>query len=60
MILNNVNEKAVEVDGLFEMMHEVKNSIAVCSGYLDIIDSNVGRDINKYLSILIYKFILHN
>ena len=34
------------------MIHEVKNSIAVCRGYLDIIDYSKGSDMNKYISIM--------
>lgn len=52
MILNNVKDNSSVVDGFFEIMHEVKNSIAVCRGYLDIIDSNEEGDMNKYLSII--------
>jgi len=52
MILNNIKDNSSIVDNLFEIMHEVKNSIAVCRGYLDIIDSNEEGDMNKYLSII--------
>ena len=52
MILNNVEDNSSVVNGFFEIMHEVKNSIAVCRGYLDIIDSNRNWDMNKYLSVM--------
>ena len=52
MILNNIEVNSSIVEGMFEMVHEVKNSIAVCRGYLDIIDCNNDKDIDKYISIL--------
>ena len=52
MILNNVDNNSGIVDELFVMVHEVKNCIAVCKGYLDIIDCNNDKDINGYISIL--------
>ena len=52
MIFNNFCESIENRDSIYEMIHEVKNSIAVCRGYLDIIDCNSDGDINKYLSIL--------
>lgn len=52
MILNNIDENSSVIDGMFELMHEVKNSIAVCRGYLDIISCDNNKDIKKYLSII--------
>lgn len=52
MILNNVDSNSSVIDGLFDIVHEVKNSIAVCRGYLDIIDSDRDGDMNKYLSVI--------
>lgn len=40
---------------LFKFIHEVKNPIAVCKGYLEIIKTNKNtskKDINKYISII--------
>jgi len=51
MILNNV-DNSCNVDGVFEVIHEVKNSIAVCRGYLDIIDYDRECDMGKYISIM--------
>lgn len=51
MILNNVKEDS-SIDAVFEVIHEVKNSIAVCRGYLDIIDYDRECDMDKYISIM--------
>lgn len=51
MILNNVNNSG-NADSVFEVIHEVKNSIAVCRGYLDIIDYDRECDMSKYISIM--------
>ena len=50
MIINNINSG--NMNDVFEVIHEVKNSIAVCHGYLDIIDYSKGSDMNKYISIM--------
>lgn len=52
MMLNNIDTSDVNVLDVFEIVHEIKNSIAVCNGYLDIIDLNEDDDIRKYLSII--------
>lgn len=52
MILNNVYHELKNSDSLFDVMHEVKNSIAVCKGYLDIISDSNGDDNSKYLAVL--------
>ena len=51
MILNNIDTSSNN-DNFFEVIHEVKNSIAVCIGYLDIIDYDIECDISKYVSIM--------
>ena len=52
MILNNIDTSSNN-DNFFEVIHEVKNSIAVCRGYLDIIDSDRNNRVDsKYLSII--------
>ena len=50
MIINNINSG--NMNDVFEVIHEVKNSIAVCCGYLDIIDYSGEGDMNKYISIM--------
>ena len=52
MILNNIDNDSCVVDSMFEVVHEVKNSIAVCKGYLEIIDSGKNNDLNKYISVI--------
>ena len=37
---------------LFKMTHEIKNPIAVCKGYLDMLDLNDSKKINKYIPII--------
>ena len=52
MILNNIENNSSVVDSMFEVVHEVKNSIAVCRGYLDIIDSSKYNNLDKYISVM--------
>ena len=37
---------------LFQVAHEVKNPIAVCKGYLDMLDTNNKDKIDKYIPII--------
>ncbi len=39
-------------DGLFKLTHEIKNPLAVCQGYLEMIDINNQEKSIKYLSII--------
>lgn len=39
-------------DSLFQVTHEIKNPIAVCKGYLDMMDVNNSRQVNKYIPII--------
>lgn len=39
-------------DSLFKVTHEIKNPIAVCKGYLDMLDVNNEKQINKYVPII--------
>lgn len=45
------NEKNFR-DTLFRITHEIKNPIAVCKGYLDMIDVNNSKQVNKYVPII--------
>ena len=54
--LNNVThelekEKTLR-NSLFKITHEIKNPIAVCKGYLDMIDYNDHEKIKKYIPIV--------
>lgn len=37
---------------IFQIAHEVKNPIAVCKGYLDMLDTNKKDKVNKYIPII--------
>ena len=39
-------------NSLFKVTHEIKNPIAVCKGYLDMIDTNDLKQVNKYIQII--------
>lgn len=56
MDLNSVikdleREKAIK-NSLFKITHEIKNPIAVCKGYLDMLDLNNQKKTNKYIPIV--------
>ena len=37
---------------LFQITHEIKNPIAVCKGYLDMLDLNDQKESEKYISVI--------
>lgn len=39
-------------DALFKLTHEIKNPLAVCKGYLDMMDINKQEKAEKYISIM--------
>jgi len=39
-------------NSLFEVTHEIKNPIAVCKGYLDMLDVDNKKQVNKYIPII--------
>jgi len=39
-------------NSLFEVTHEIKNPIAVCKGYIDMLDVNNNKQLNKYIPII--------
>ena len=39
-------------ESLFRVTHEIKNPIAVCKGYLDMLDTNNSKQVNKYIPII--------
>ena len=39
-------------ESLFQVTHEIKNPIAVCKGYLDMLDTNDSKKVNKYIPII--------
>ena len=66
MVLINKSEKIIKIYGtvkdiedektfretLFKVTHEIKNPIAVCKGYLDMMDTNNIKQVNKYIPII--------
>lgn len=50
--LFNNNSKNDESNTLYHLAHEVKNPIAVCKGYLDMLDINNKDKIEKYIPII--------
>ena len=51
-IVNNMNEESKIKDSLFKLTHEIKNPIAVCKGYLDMINLDNMDKSKKYLNII--------
>lgn len=54
-IYGTVKEIEYEKDfrnSLFEVTHEIKNPIAVCKGYIDMLDVNNSKQVNKYIPII--------
>ena len=45
------NEKQIRLS-LFKITHEIKNPIAVCKGYLDMLNVNNSEQANKYIPIV--------
>ena len=50
-VKNMAMEREVK-NSLFKLTHEVKNPIAVCKGYLDMLDVNDSVKLNKYIPII--------
>ena len=45
------NEKQIRLS-LFKITHEIKNPLAVCKGYLDMLNTNNQNQCNKYIPII--------
>ena len=50
--LKELEKEKVLRTSLFKMTHEIKNPIAVCKGYLDMLDLNDSKKISKYIPII--------
>ena len=50
--LDNIEHEKELRSSLFKVTHEIKNPIAVCKGYLDMIDINDKKKIRKYIPII--------
>ena len=52
VFLRNYETKNNDDTLIFQIAHEVKNPIAVCKGYLDMLDTNKKDKVNKYIPII--------
>jgi signal transduction histidine kinase len=52
MIVNNMERDNRLRDSLFKLTHEIKNPIAVCKGYLDMINLDNREKTEKYMVIM--------
>ena len=55
MLSNTIKELEKEKmirNSLFKITHEIKNPIAVCKGYLDMVDLSNNKKIDKYIPII--------
>ena len=50
--IKELEKEKVLRTSLFKMTHEIKNPIAVCKGYLDMLDINDKKKVNKYIPII--------
>lgn len=50
--LQNIEKEKELRRSLFKVTHEIKNPIAVCKGYLDMIDVNDKKKVSKYIPII--------
>ena len=50
--LENVEKEKELRRSLFKVTHEIKNPIAVCKGYLDMLDVNDKKKVRKYIPII--------
>lgn len=51
-MVNRVSEENKLKNSLFKLTHEIKNPIAVCKGYIDMIDLNNTTKSKKYINII--------
>jgi len=51
-VIKSAEEEKKLRDSLFKVTHEIKNPIAVCKGYLDMIDLNNKKKVDKYIPII--------
>ena len=52
LFLREFEEKNNDDTIIFQIAHEVKNPIAVCKGYLDMLDTTKKDKVNKYIPII--------
>ena len=52
LTVNKIKDENKLKDSLFKLTHEIKNPIAVCKGYIDMIDVNDSVKTKKYVNII--------
>lgn len=52
LMVNKVQEENKLKNSLFKLTHEIKNPIAVCKGYLDMIDLDNKKKSKRYVNII--------
>lgn len=52
MTIKNLEEEKQVRESLFKIAHEIKNPMAVCKGYFDMLDINNQDQVRKYLPII--------
>ena len=50
--MKELEREKVLKTSLFKLTHEIKNPLAVCKGYLDMLDLKDSKKINKYIPII--------
>lgn len=50
--IRELEKEKVLRTSLFKLTHEIKNPIAVCKGYLDMLDMDNGEKVHKYIPII--------
>ena len=50
--IKELEEQKIIRESLFKITHEIKNPIAVCKGYLDMLDIDNKEDSRKYIGII--------
>ena len=51
-MVNNMEKDNKLRDSLFKLTHEIKNPIAVCKGYLDMLNLDNGEKSDRYINII--------
>jgi two-component system sporulation sensor kinase B len=51
-VLKELENERIIKNSLFKITHEIKNPIAVCKGYLDMMDYNNPNQVEKYSTII--------
>ena len=50
--LKQIQKDQMIRDSLFKITHEIKNPLAVCQGYLDMLDISNSKQVKKYIPII--------